>query len=292
MTTFPNWSPTPLIEIYKSNFENINNGVNVHPLDKRKKEIQELLFRLLTDCRMEKVWATLNSKIKTVDIDIRASNDMAIILYLRVEEALMETRTNTTTRVEESTKYQEIAKTTRKLQRLINGSSLDTTPYQWFSDEAINTILEHDIKPDKAEGLFCLIEDINDSHKKGNIYSTKIARYGGDSWWWVHNNTKEWFISGVITPQYPVMSYILKNMASDADFLAEDALKRDRVCISKHTRKETIFIRCLYVNFWRKEFGSPLYRTFGTLCSVVLNKSISGEEVRDALRTSKGNGVV
>ena len=194
--------------------------------------------------------------------------------------------------MEEAKQYKEIANAAKLLSGLVKDTTLDVTPYRWFPDSAISRILTEDIKPEKVAGYFCHIEN-SGGHKKGEIFKTvEVEKFGDTSkteYWKFADNQQKWFSRWIITPQCPSIAFIVNELAKDADKLAKEAMTRQRIVEKpKAISKSSIFIKSLYIDFWKVEFGSPLYRTFATLCKVVLNdESISESSIRDTLKKIK-----
>jgi hypothetical protein len=286
---FPAWAPPILVDIYHKQYEPKEFSRFRNGEDKR-------LIALITSPKMERVWKILYSKRKLYQIDMDEQKTvgdgvMAHFLFTSINEAIRETKRKFTTRNEDVLKYQEIAKAARLLADKLSGQSLDHSPLHWFPDEVINTILERDINPDKASGFFCLVHDEGEFHKKGGIY--EVARYTNrksgeilSGQWRAAENTNEFFNRFMITPEVPLSS-ILNDLASNADTAAKKEGERTRIAKKFNTSESTMFIRALYP-FWLETFGSPLYRTFATLCCVVLDdKEIGEENIKDALRGCK-----
>ena len=251
---------------------------------------------IITNPEMRKVWKMLDIKwtrhgCPANKLPSFEKDAMALSLFSAINGAISETEREKTTRSDDELKYLDIAKDARALAAKIKQSSLNKSPLHWFPDHAINTILENDIKTEKAEGYFCLTHDENDFHKKGGIYTRRITKdlNGNDIWEYfkIDKNTKEFFKNQCITPRYPLLPEILKNVADDANTMAKYESTRLRIVKNSSVSKATIFIRALYP-FWINYFGSPLYGTFATLCRVVLDDSnINAETIKDALKGYK-----
>lgn len=216
---------------------------------------------------------------------------MAYFLFSAIEQAIKETKRKITTRNDDVLKYQEIAKSARQLLEKIKDSAIDHSPLHWFPIEAINTMLERDIKPEKEEGYFCLVQDESEYHRKGGIYKQVRAKdlNGNDvvEYWRFYENTKHFFNRRAITPQYPSLSTLLKNVATEADTAASREATKPRIVNRSSITKTTIFIRALYP-FWFETFGGQLYRTFATLCRVILDDpNIDEDNIKEALRGYK-----
>jgi hypothetical protein len=285
---FPEWAPSNLIDEY--------HDLNREPELYFDKERRAILIQLTTSCDREKIWKRLYEKRRHYPCDDHkpksfGNDNMAWRLYSEIERAWRESEREHPTRAEDAQKYQTIAKTARELARAMRGSLLDDTPYRWYPLKAINTIIKKDIKPEKLAGLFCLAQDESDFHKKCGIYApVNVQLHDGTEiteHWRLYEDTEDLFERRIVTPQYPVMSQILTTLALDADKLAHDSMTEPRLVDRPTINKRTIFIRALS-KFWLDEFGTPLYRTFAALCSVVLNDpDISGETVKDALKAYK-----
>jgi hypothetical protein len=286
---FPSWAPPKLVDIYHKKYESEEFICFRNGEDKR-------LIALTTNPEMERVWKMLYSKRNLYKIDAHEPKHvgdglMSHFLFTSINGAFCETKRKFTTRNEDVLKYQKIAKAARLLIEELSGQSLDHSLLHWFPDDVISTILKRDINPDKASGFFCLAHDEGEIHKKGGIYEEVgyTDKKSGDivyEHWRVADNTNEFFNKFMITPKVPLTG-ILKSLASDADKAAKKEGEKPRVASKYNTSELTIFIRALYP-FWLETFGSPLYRTFATICCVVFDDiGINEYAIRDALRGYK-----
>lgn len=288
---FPEWVPHGLIEHYQKFYSN--------PILPHEQRNRELLLRLITDPDLKTAWKTLKKHRRTWSCDEhkpRAYGDdaMAVRLFDHIQYALERTEQEISTRDKEVRRYQSIAKAARELAGLIENSTLDKTPYRWFPQEAINTILETAIRPELINGYFSLAMDSSERHRKGGVYHpVKVNDFCGsekEELWRVAENTKELFENHIMRPQYSVFSKILRALAADADGLAKESVHKPLLASHADTSRSTRFIRALYPD-WLWEFGGPRYRTLAAFCGVVLDdKSISRKTVDDALKGFKLTG--
>jgi hypothetical protein len=289
--SFPAWAPPKLVDIYKNQYES-------RELREFRDRERANLLALITDPEMERVWKMLYSKRKSYPIDSNEPKSygdgvMAHFLFVDINRAFVETKRKITTKNDDALQYLEIAKAARSLAGKLRSSSLDLSPLHWFPIEAINTMLEKDINPEKAAGFFCLASDESDFHKKGGIYEEvrytdkKSGKIISEYRRTMAGNTNEFFNRYMITPQYPSLSEILKSVADEANEAAKHESTRPRIVGKATISTTTIFIRALYP-FWLETFGGPLYRTFAALCRVVLDdSSIDENNIKDALRNYK-----
>jgi hypothetical protein len=286
---FPAWTPAILINHYQTIYDSPNAGLY-------HKKIRKCLIAITTHPKMEKVWKMLYKKWtrygcpehKTAKFENGA---MALSLFSAIQGAINEVERKKTTRHEDAQKYLDIAKDAIALAVKIKQSQLNKSPLHWFPDSAINTMLARDIKTEKSSGYFCLAYDESDFHKKGGIYTRNVIKdlNGNDIWQYqqIAKNTREFFKNQCITPNYPILAEILKSVADEAEEMAKHEATRQRIVNKTSISEKTIFIRALYP-FWIKYFGSPLYRTFATLCRVVLDDdSIDVDDIKDALKNYK-----
>jgi hypothetical protein len=276
---FKEWTPPSLIDAYSR-----QKNESIH---------RDYLTRLCTHSDMEALWKRLYSQRRVRPCDNDNSKDlgnslMAFSLFNEIKGAFwLTTATKHSTRQDDIREYQTLAKAARELANSLHYSVLNDPVYRWYPVEAINTIIEKDINLEKFTGCFSLINDENELNRKGVVYQEVKIDNRESVYWKVAENTKDFFVKYCITPQYPFLSQILQSLATDADDLAKKAGKEPRL-IERSSSPATIFIRKLYVDFWREEFGSPLYRTFATLCRVVLDDpTIDSDTVKDALKGLK-----
>jgi len=287
--TFPDWAPPKLVEYYQGAYNLPNIGMH---LEKER----GYLMAIISHPEMRDVWKMLYIKWtrygcpanKTPSFENGA---MALSLFSAIKGAIGETERKKTTRRYDKFKYLDIAMDARALASRIKQSSLNKSPLHWFPDHAINSILKNDIKTEKAEGYFCLAYDENEFHKKGGVYTRRITKdaNGNDVWEYlkIDKNTKEFFKNQCITPRYPLLAEILKNIADEADAIAEHEATKLRIVSNSSASEATIFVRALYP-FWIKYYGGPLYGTFATLCRVILDdSSIGADTIKDALKGYK-----
>ncbi len=290
---FPAWTPQELIYIYHYRFEeNSDDDKYSYHYNLQRK----YLILLATNPEMANVWKILVKRRLYVPVDDRSKKQgdysMMLSLHHHIVSAILEVNNKFSSRNDDVLEYQEIAKAARLLAAKLHHTRLDLSPLHWYPDNAINSMLARDINPDKASGYFCLIRDEGESHKKGGIYSEvrftdkESGEIVSEYWRSMANNTNEFFNQFMITMDVE-LSYILKNLACDADEAAQVEAVRPRISKNIDTSEATKFIRALYP-FWIELFGSPLYRTLATLCRVVLNDSqIDESNVKDALRNYK-----
>jgi len=289
ITIFPDWAPPKLVEYYQAIYKLPNIGL---ALEKERVYLEAIL----THREMKSVWKMFYSKWKRYGCPQNKTSEfekgaMAFSVFSAIKGAIAKTEIKSTTRSYDVIKYQEIARDARTLAVKIRQSSLNKSPFDWFSDKTVNAILGNDIKPEKADGFFSLIYDESEHHKKGGIYTRRIVKdlIGNDvlEYQQVAKNTKEFFKNQCITPTNPRLAEILIRVAGEADTIATHKETETRIAGNSKTTKVTMFIRALYP-FLINYFGSPLYGTLAALCRVVLNDDSVGEStVKDALKGYK-----
>jgi hypothetical protein len=274
---FPEWAPRPLIEHYREHFETSH-------IPGWNEEGKALLARLLTHPRMGRVWKEITRR-RGPRIDGTPYDEIYVLIHFYAERAFIASQRAHTTRQEDVERYLEIAKQARLLSRTIKGRVLDTTPYRWYPDGAIGTILGQ-IRTEAAEGCFCAIEPPEAMGKEVVWEGRPVQRRDGKLVHWPRANSKRRFLEQCLRAQYPTMSYLLESLAKEADSLTKKTAKEQRI-IGKPGAKNTqriVFIREM-ARFFTREFGSPLYRTLAGLSSVALeDATIDQAAVRNALR--------
>jgi hypothetical protein len=306
------WSPKGLVEYYYAERLDIDGsleGCKLHAkesgeklseeylkklreeLEREKSDETALLLKLATHDEMESVWKELckrSNRCKRIEYPYQDRDDcekfMIMELISSITLAIVESKQNHSKRQDDIEKYRTIAKAARGLAKALSNSPLDTTVYRWYPPEVIDVIMEKDINPEKLSGYS---SHINDEGGFLNICKGDLFRED-TSGCCSHVPLAMFFEIFGITPQRPVMSEILKSLAADADDWAEETKTEPRIAERSSISATTIFIRTLHSEFWFKEFGSPLYRTFASLCRAVLNEpEITADTVKDALKGLK-----
>ena len=276
MKKIPEWAPKSLVEHYKKYLE----------MDKIE---FGMLYRLITVPIMNEIWESLyeyrvRSSLDSYNRTLEANENMAIRLFFAASDANRQSQRKIETRAENVKKYTDIAKAARNFSEKVNNSVLDSTPYRYYPLEAINTIIENDLNPEKMNGHYCLSKDIDDFHTKGGIYSEFRAKDLNENdiceHWRVADNTKDWF-EHLITPQYPTMSQILTELAKNADLLAKVTSQKAALKPNK-LQKSTVFIRSLYGEFWSKEFVGVHRQELAIFCRIALNDESIGDITIDS----------
>lgn len=155
---FPGWAPQSLVDFYLKKLENREKfeSIKLSSYEQRRENIHKAL---ITKPEMERVWKMLYEKRRKYPVDSKEPKShgdrvMALSLLHAIEMAISATNKKFTTRNEDVQKYREIAKSARFLALKVSESKLDSSLFEWISVEAINTMLERDINPDKAAGFF------------------------------------------------------------------------------------------------------------------------------------------
>jgi hypothetical protein len=264
-------------------------------LERDKNDETALLLKLATHDEMESVWKELckrSNRCKRVEYPYQdryqceSSMIMELVSYIRLADH--QSKQNHSKRQDDIEKYRAIAKAARGLAKALSNSPLDTTVYRWYPPEVIDVIMEKDINPEKLSGYSSYINDEDGFLNicKGDLFREDTNEDGSDRF--VHVPLEMFFELFGITHQRPVISEILKSLATDADNLAEETKNEPRIVERSSISATTIFIRTLYSEFWREEFGSPLYGTFASLCRVVLDEpEITDSTVKEAIKGLK-----
>lgn len=313
---FKKWSPKGLVEFYYADRFDIDRSLEDceraaeesgeklseqsrkelrEALEKEKREETALLLKLATHDEMESVWRMLcksSRRCQRITYPYRDRDDcekfMIMELVVSISLAIAEFKRNHSKRQDVIDKYQAIAKAARGLIKALSNSSLDTTVYRWYSPEAIDAIMEKDINRERLSGYSSYINDEGGllGIRKGDLFREDTNEDGLDRY--VYVPLEMFFELFGITHQRPVISEILKRLATDADNLAEETKNEPRIVERSSISATTIFIRTLYSEFWREEFGSPLYGTFASLCRVVLDEpEITDSTVKEAIKGLK-----
>lgn len=277
---FPDWAPAELVEFYRvGRFDSAHN----------------ILIAITTNPEMEAVWKMLYQKRVREKCDEYMPSSygdgaMACQLFFNIMDAIKKTKQKKTTRSEDVFKYKKIAKAARELAKQVRHSELNISPLHWFPINAINTMLEKDINPDKASGCVCAIDDQGDYQKKGEIYHSFLAKdfSGKDTchYWPVGKNNSDFFNKYCITPMV-LFSEVLDSMAAEADIKAKHESKKRRIVDKTTISTTSIFVRALYP-FWIEKFGGTLSGTFAALCRAVLDDpEIDENSIKTALKNYK-----
>lgn len=304
---FKPWTPDALIDYYYSKRHYIDRSLEMNEplsveaskdLEKQKNDETALILKLATHAEMEKVWKELCKRTKRCERSRYSYRDdpgecerfMIIELIGAIQLAEIESKKHHSNRNNEIERYQAIADLAAQLTRAIFKTPLDGTVDEWFSHETINKIIVEDIDPEKLSGFASLISDeavgetlIDSFFYKGDIFrectnSDGVPRH--------EYMPREQIFQCFITANLPVLSEILSNIATTAKDMAENAKTKPRINERSNLAPATIFIRTLYWDFWRDEFGSPLYSTFASLCRVVLgDPTIDEDTIKNTLRS-------
>ena len=263
LITYPEWSPKGLIASLRFGSD----------------PLELIHYRLMTDPRMEKVWGILlkkmaNCTVNLETIPIERSDAILVSLISHVHTALIYTRKPHETRAVESERYRDIAKLSKDLARKISSSGNDKSPFSWFPDAFIRSMLDRTFGPDRVEGEEYLTKEI-----KGKCRTCLV-----------YQNSRSWFYE-TFMPDHPPISQLLLALADEASSLEEN-VKTEKRLVEKPNKisQETLFIRELYSSHWANAFGSPLYNTFATFCNVVFDyaddesSALTAARVRKALK--------
>jgi L-rhamnose mutarotase len=219
---FPEWAPKILIDKYiKYNEEKLTN-----------QEYLDLMFKLITDRRMARVWRMLLKKKKKCALKEYGVFVMPEQLLFAIAYALKEMKSEHLSRTEEFNNYNEIAKAAKHLSNLVKNTELD--------------------------------------------------RYYRDA-----ENIHDWFQDQVVSKKRAKLSNIIIGLEKDATKLVKRALTRKRFLQKPKSASEiTIFIRVLYLTYWKDAFDEPMNGTFASLCNVVIEGTdIDDQKIRYALES-------
>ena len=279
---FPDWVPLPLSKMHSEMVErNAKDADKTHPMYAGFRKQQALLERLL-EPTMERAWAEVLKRIKTL-------GDPSAMIFFEATHALENTERPQETRAEIAAKYQTIAKAAREFGRLVYNSTFDTTPYRWFPDEVVSAFLGM-MRPELALGTFCPT-DPPPAVLKGTVYSsTPWQRLdgGADLMPFTFNEGLGGFFDALVKPQYPTMAEIVFAIAEEADRNAREALTEPRILPKPGTTnaRRIIFVRefgsCL-----KSQCGGYLKRTLAAFATAALQEEVTADQVTDALRGFK-----
>ncbi|MGR8932493.1 MAG: hypothetical protein ACU836_17865 [Gammaproteobacteria bacterium] len=266
---FPDWAPARLVEFY---LDRVNKSkVDVHSLNTFGVDINNLnpesaalCLRFLTNPKMKSVWKILKKSNPELP---------ETLIFNLAQIGIYQANKRQLSRSEEILKYQEIAKAARNLAAKLKNSDLDNPVFYLFDEEAVMELLEHDIKPDKAEGYYCSIR----GDKKGVIFKKR-----GNISYRHNRDNLEFFRENAITPQYPSIATSMLNLAIEAEKLSKIKASEPRLFDGK-SHKKTVFIRTIFFD-WKTFNKSPLYRTLATFTSVALEEEVIESDVKDAIR--------
>lgn len=237
----------------------------------------EVMARLVTRPEMERVFRELRKQSSDNGYEERLWFD--ILNFWRKAQRQYKTRT------EKNKSYQAIAKSAYKLVEAIHNSERDISPFKWFPDPAIGTILSR-IRTELAEGHFCLLDPLLNTTKE-TVWDGKHPLKRKDDGFDVFPvafSLNEFFQKMLIV-RYPSISTILAAIAVDAEDKAKQALNEQVVLPSPNAKgaKKLVFIRLMANNF-NSQFGMIMRRTTASIASVVLDEAITEDMVGDALR--------
>ncbi|WP_295386196.1 hypothetical protein [uncultured Thiodictyon sp.] len=276
---FPNWAPSPLVEIHSAIAENIaSHDKNMNPIFDRDRGRQALLERLLLEPKMRRAWSEVLKRVKV------AGNPSGIIFFEAVH-ALENAGRTQKTRVDEAQEYQAIAKAAREFGRLLYGSLFDTSPSRWFPDDVISGFLGM-MRPELATNAFCPM-DPPPGVEKGTVYDgNPLTSLGGENVFLPI--TIDEGIGGffeALAPKCPDMASIVFAIAEEADRNAKEAMSRQRTLPKPGVgnARRLVFIR---------EFGGSikflcggyLKRTLALFATAALQEEVTADQVSDALR--------
>jgi hypothetical protein len=245
---------------------------------------------------MARVWRMLLKKRKKCALKEYGAFVMPELLCFSIAYALKEMKSEHLSRTEEFNNYNEIAKAAKHLSNLLKNTELDKPVYQWYSQDDISIALGG-MKSDRCEGHFCLIHDLNVVDKKYGVYKNlegclddePLENFDENRYRYsrIAENTHDWFQNHVVSKKQAKVSSIIIGLEKDATKLTKRALTRKKFLEKpKSTSEITVFVRVLYLTYWKDAFDGPMNGTFASLCNVVIEgANIDDQTIRYALES-------